>query len=176
LAKAGSPEPIVFYSTVQSPPEFLRVVIHAAGGRLMIGNDCRPVPDSGEPMALEQVVKSAFANLAQAVANEYDVPLSSDGLALLERAIADAVGIAEQDEAAYWSAVVKLGCFGGEVLRESNGGHWMVVDSGSLPFALSTRFRGEQATVNPLGKVIKLFANGDGDSLVELVNIIRSHP
>jgi len=31
-------------------------------------------------------------------------------------------------------------------------------------------------TVNPLGKAIKRFANGDGDSLVTLANLLLSQP
>jgi len=59
------------------------------------------------------------------------------------------------------------------LIRASNGGRWTITDSGSLPFALTTRFRGEEATVNPLGKAIKRFTNGEEDSLVALVNVIR---
>jgi len=69
--------------------------------------------------------------------------------------------------------VMKLGSLGGEVIRASNGGRWIAADSGSLPFALLTRFRGGEATVNPLGKAIKRFMNGQVDSLVALVDQLR---
>jgi hypothetical protein len=56
----------------------------------------------------------------------------------------------------------------------SNGGRWEVVATGTLPLALTTTFRGSPATVNPLGKAIKRFANGEEDSLVPLVQLLRS--
>lgn len=102
--------------------------------------------------------------------------MTPEGLAAVERALAESAGDPEEDEFAYWSAVVKLGGFGGEVIRASNGGRWVVVDSGTLPFALSTRFRGGEATVNPLGKAVKRFANGEEDSLTALVGLVRSQP
>lgn len=122
------------------------------------------------------MISSAFANLAQAVATECQVLLTPEGLQTVELALADVAGDPEEDEIAYWSAVVKLGSFGGEVIRASNGGQWIATDSGSLPFALVTRFRSEEAKINPLGKAIKRFANGEEDSLVNLVNLIRSQP
>lgn len=176
MAEAGSPEPVVIYSARERPPAFLRRAIHAAGGRLMIGDDPQPVSEPAGPPPLEEVIESAFANLARAVAAEYRVALTPDGLLTVEPALAELAGDPEDDEVAYWSAVMKLGSFGGEVIRASNGGRWSVTDSGSLPFALSTRFRGEEATVNPLGKAIKRFANGEEDSLVTLVSLIRSQP
>jgi hypothetical protein len=174
LAEAGSPEPVVIYSVQEPPPEFLRRAIHAAGGGLTIGDDPQPVSEALESPPLEEVVESAFENLAHAVAAEYRVALTLDGLQTVEPALAEVAGVPEEDEDAYWSAVVKLGSFGGEVIRAHSGGRWRTTDSGSLPFSLSTRFSGEEATVNPLGKAIKRFSNGEEDSLVTLVSMIRS--
>jgi hypothetical protein len=176
MAEAGSAEPLVTYLAQERPPEFLRRATHAAGGRLVIGDDQRPVSDGAALPVLEEVVESAFTGLARAVAAEYRASFTPESLGTVERALAEVAGDPEDDEVAYWSAVVKLGSFGGEVIRASNGGRWRVVDSGTLPFALSTRFRDEQATVNPLGKAIKRFTNGEEDSLVALVNLIRSQP
>jgi hypothetical protein len=72
--------------------------------------------------------------------------------------------------------VLKLGSMAGEIIRASNGGQWALGDSGRLPFALSTRFRGGEATVNPLGKAIKRFAHGEEDTLVSLVEMVQSQP
>jgi hypothetical protein len=176
MAEAGSPEPVVIYAAQERLPAFLRRAIHAAGGRLVIGDILQPEADEDEPAALEKVVESVFTNLARAVAAEHETSLTLDGLQEVERALAEVAGDPEEDEVAYWSAVVKLGCFGGEVIRSSNGGRWKVTDSGSLPFALSTRFRGAEATVNPFGKAIKRFASGEEDSLVALANLVRSQP
>jgi hypothetical protein len=176
MAEDGSPEPLVIYSAQEPPPDFLRRAIRAAGGQLVVGDAQQPVSDQGEPPALGEVIESAFANLARAVATEYGTSQSPEGLAVVERALAELAGHPEEDEVVYWSAVVKLGSFGGEVVRASNGGRWVVVDSGTLPFALTTRFRGGEATVNPLGKAVKRFENGEEDSLVALVSLIRSQP
>ena len=176
MAEAGSPEPVIIYSAQERPPEPLRRVIRAAGGRLVIGDNLQPEAQEEGPPALEAVVESVFEGVARAVAAEYQVPLTPDGLKSVEVALAALAGDREEDEAAYWSSVLKLGSFGGEVIRASNGGRWVVTSSGSLPFSLSTRFRGEEATVNPLGKAIKRFANGEDDSLITLVNMLQSEP
>jgi hypothetical protein len=172
--EAGAAQPIVLYLAQSRPPEFLCQAIRAAGGLLVVGSgrDLRPEPDEGDTPPLEEVIDSAFADLAHAVAMEHGVQLTLEGLETVERSLASVAGGPEEDEVAYWSAVVKLGAFGGELIRASNGGQWTVVASGSLPFALTTNFRGEEATVNPLGKAIKRFAQGEGDSLVTLVNLI----
>lgn len=176
MGEAGSPEPLVTYSAQHRPPEFLQRAIRAAGGLVTVGTSTEPEPDEGSAPGLEEVVGSAFARLAQAVASEHQVAPTPEGLETVERALAAGAGDPEEDPLAYWSAVVKLGCFGGELIRASNGGRWMVAGSGSLPFALSTSFRGRQATVNPLGKAIKRFANGEEDSLTALVNLICRGP
>jgi hypothetical protein len=64
----------------------------------------------------------------------------------------------------------------GDVIRATNGGAWVVVASGTLPFALKTRFQGGDATVNPLGKAMKRFAGGDEDSVAALVRFVQSQP
>jgi hypothetical protein len=176
LAEPGEPEPLVIYSARERPPESLRQVIHAASGQLVIGDDLQPLVEEAGSPPLEEVIEAAFANLARAVAAEHNAPLNLAGLEAVERSLADSAADPEEDEVAYWSAVVKLGSFGGEIMRAANRGQWIVPDSGSLPFALLTRFRGEQATVNPLGKAIKRFTNGEGDTLVALVNLICSQP
>jgi hypothetical protein len=176
MAEPGTPEPVVMYAARERPPEFLRKAIRAAGGLITLGPGTQPEPDEGDTPPLDEVIQSAFLNMARAVAAEYRVRLTPAGLAAVERALAGSAGDPEGDEIGYWSAVVKLGSFGGEVIRASNGGRWLVVATGSLPFALSTRFRGEEATVNPLGKAIKRFAHGEEDSVLSLVNLIRSQP
>lgn len=176
LAEAGSPAPQVIYSAQEPPPAFLKRAIHAAGGLLVIGDFPGQEMTQELPPPLDELINTAFADLARAVAAECDAHLSPTGLESVESVLAEVAGDREKDEAAYWSAVLKLGSFGGEVIRASNGGQWQVSDSGSLPFSLTTRFRGEEATVNPLGKAMKRFMNGAGDSLVTLVNLVCSQP
>jgi hypothetical protein len=110
------------------------------------------------------------------VAAERGVALTLEGLQAVEDALAATAPSPEDDEAAYWSAVFKLGAVGGELIRASNGGRWVQIERGNLPFALSTRFRGGQATVNPLGKAIKLFADGEGESVAALVRVTIGSP
>jgi hypothetical protein len=172
FTEAGSTEPIIFYSAQELPPEFLRQTIHAAGGRLLVGDQEQPVPQGTETPKLEDVISSAFANMAQAVATEFQVSLTPEGLQKVELALADAAGDPDEDEFTYWSSVVKLGCFCGELIRTSAGGQWRVTDSGTLPFALFTHIGNGESKINPLGKAIKFFENGNEDSLVFLYQVI----
>ncbi len=176
MREEGSPEPIVMYMCQERPPEFLAQAINAAGGVLVIGPNLEQQIKPEQPLPLEGIIESAFSGLARAVAAEYGVPQTVEGLEMLEPKLAASAGDPETDETAYWSAAVKLGCFGGELIRTSNVGEWLAVASGSLPFALSVGFRGESATVNPLGKAIKRFANGEEDSMVTLVQLIQREP
>jgi hypothetical protein len=159
-------------SSVEADGSFLGRAMRAAGG--LFGG--RAPSATGGAQSLDTIVQDAFAGLARAVAAEHGVGLNLDGLRTVEDALAERAGSAEEDETAYWSAVFKLGSLGGELIRASNGGRWVQVETGSLPFALSTTYRGGQATVNPLGKAIKRFAEGEGDSVVALVDVIRSNP
>ncbi len=175
MAEPGGPEPVVIYTSMERPPEFLHRAIRAAGGLLSVGpgSDPEQEPAEGRP-PLQPIVEEAFADLARAVAAGHGVELTPAGLEEVERIEAARAGDPEDDEIGYWSAVVKLGAFAGEVVRAANGGRWAVVDSGSLPFALTTTYQGQEATVNPLGKAIKRFANGEEDSVGTLVNLIVS--
>lgn len=195
-----SPEPVVFYAATHHPPEFLRQAIRAAGAELIIGPRKLPpeladvrfpsieealsamfARDVAEPYAatnsptLAELLEAAFADLTRAVMAEYQVELNMHGLRVVERAIAKRVP-APDDEFGYWSAVLKLGAFGGELIRASNGGHWVPVDTGTLPIGLSTRMgvNGEIVTSNPLGRAVKMFANGQEDSLVVFVAFITA--
>ena len=176
LVEEGSLEPVVTYNAMEPPPDFLDHAIHAAGGELTIGDAMQPVSAEGEPPQLEELAEPAFTNLARNVAAEFGTSMTLEGLATAEKALVEVAGDPEEDEIAYWSAVVKLGSLGGEVIRASNGGHWMTVESGTLPFALMTRFRGEEVKVNPLGKAIKCLADPEGESVANLANVICSQP
>lgn len=196
----GAPEPVVIYSALHRPPEFLRQAIRAAGGRLSIGANLDPLPEPASngggsflgralrglfgsgaargatASSLDDILQRAFADLARAVAARHRVALDLEGLQAVEDAIAATGPDPEGDETEYWTAVFELGAFGGEVLRASSGGRWVQGELGTLPFVLSTRYRGGEATVNPLGKAIKRFEAGEEDSLVALVKVIRGNP
>jgi hypothetical protein len=172
MREDGGPEPVVVYSAAGEPPAFLRRAIRAAGGLITIGQAVEPEADEDVYPPLEEVVAGAFADLARAVAAEFKVGLTADGVEAVEEAIAEGAPDPEDDEVRYWSAVVKLGALAGEAIRASNGGAWRVVDSGTLPFALVTTFEGGEGVVNPLGKAIKLFENGPEDSVAALVGLV----
>jgi len=142
----------------------------------MIDNKEEPTPPNAGPSELQELISSAITNMARSVADEYRVPLTLDGLQKVELALADEAGDPEEEEIPYWTSVVKLGSFGGEVIRALNGGQWRTTDSGTLPLALYTLYRGEETQVNPFGKAIKRFANGEEDTLVYLANLILHQP
>lgn len=145
--------------------------------RGLFGGD-NPAPSAaaaGSP-SLDDILQDAFARLAREVAAEHGVALDVEGLRAVESALGAKELDAEMDETAYWTAVFQLGAFGGELIRASNGGRWKQTDMGTLPFALDTRFRGGEATVNPLGKAIKFLADGEGDSVVALVQVVQREP
>jgi hypothetical protein len=155
---------------------FLGRAMRAAGGLFGAARPPSAAAPAGGAQSLDDIIQDAFATLARTVAARHGVGLDLDGLGRVEDALAERAGSAEEDETAYWTAVFELGGFGGELIRASNGGRWVQVETGSLPFALSTTYRGGQATVNPLGKAIKRFAEGEGDSVAALADVIRGNP
>lgn len=176
-AKPGQPHPVVLYVAKERPPDFLRRAVAVAGGRLVVGltagtDEAVPIDDLGPLPPLADFVPESFAACARAVAAEFGVAVDRAGLAVVEAALADRAGDPDDDEIGYWTGVVQLGSFAGEVIRAANGGRWEVVDSGTLPFALQTTYQGNPATVNPLGKAVKRFANGEEDSLTYFVQVV----
>jgi hypothetical protein len=126
--------------------------------------------------SLDEIIQEAFSSLAREVAARHGVPLTVEGLHAVEDALAATAPDYEADETTYWTAVLELGALGGELIRATNGGRWVQVQTGKLPLALSTRFRGQEATINPLGKAIKLFADGEEESVAALVRVAQAEP
>jgi hypothetical protein len=170
----GRQAPAVVYVAMQPPPEFLREAIRASGGHLMIGLDGQIEAGLGEGPSLEKVIQDGFSGLALAVAREFHVSMDLSGLGAVEAALVRKAKTQEEDEIAYWSAVFKLGSFAGELIRGKKGGNWGIVETGSLPFALSTKYQEKDAIVNPLGKAIKRLAHGEEESLVSFVRVFSS--
>jgi hypothetical protein len=176
VAKEKGDHPVVLYDFQYQPPEFLCQAIRAAGGRLLVCGQPVPVHDDDETPTLEEVMTTAFSNLARRVAEEYKVEFTMKGLEQLENVLAKSAGSVEKDELTYWSSVMKLGSFGGELIRNAIGGQWQVIDRGTIPLALSTSFQGAQAVVNPLGKSMKRFDIGKEDSLAALIHLVLNRP
>lgn len=167
------PVPIVSYSVVEPPPQCLMDAVAAAGGRLIEDVAIHdPIPVARVP-ALHDVITSAMSGLVRATMAEHGVSFDVDGLKALERALSAIPMSVDEDASVYWGAVLKLGAFAGELIRASNGGRWEATGSGSLPISLITSFRGGEATVNPLGKAIKRFDQGEDESVVTLVNVVQ---
>lgn len=163
----------VVYGVLEGePPEFLRRAIRAAGGLIRVGKGTEPEPDTGERPPLAEVIAAAFADLGQVVAAEFGVEFTENGVKTVEQSLSETVADQEEDEINYWSAVVKLGAFAGEVLRMLHGGHWEFVETGTLPFGLVATYKGRTATVDTLGKAIKLFRNGPEDSVAALIRMV----
>lgn len=173
-----SPETPVVYSCRFQPPAFFRRAVEAAGGILSVAQtpELPDAPGAADTNAVVRLAGEAFAGLAARTAEAHGVGVDLDGVVSVEYDLSSVVTDAERDESGYWSAVLGLGALAGEVIRAANGGGWVLADSGTLPFALTTGFRGGSATVNPLGKAIKYFANGDGDSVAALAEMVMQQP
>jgi hypothetical protein len=168
---AGGQPPLVEYFALNMTPvpAFLRQAVQAAGGIVRVANDGPPEPPDATAQPLDVVVQRAFADMARDAETMLRVSPSLAGVQQAEARLAAAVPPKTDNEIAYWTAVLWLGSLAGEVLRATNGGRWVQTGMGSLPFALETSFRGGAATINPLGKAIKRFANGEGDSVAVLI-------
>lgn len=76
-------------------------------------------------------------------------------------------------------ALLCLGCYTGEVIRRELGGAWASNHEGPwtglipAPLVLSMPRGG---VLNPIGKVVKGFDNGEGDSVFALYHAIASMP
>jgi hypothetical protein len=175
LAESRGEEARISYVLSSPPPAFLIAVIAAAGGQAQL-DLATPAALPAEIPALDGLLQDAFAALAERTAADHAVSVSPAGLATVEQALTAESIDAEEDTIGYWTTVVTLGALAGEVMRAANGGQWVTGGQGTLPVVLSTRFNGEEATVNPLGKAIKRLANGEEDSLVALARLIISQP
>ena len=157
----------VQYASSQRPPRFLHDAIAAAGGVLTV--DHQEVPYPGRPPAMVDVLNGAIIRLARTLSYRFDRDLTLEGLRDVERQYYQSGPDHEGDEIAYWTSVVELGAFGGEVLRGFRGGRWNVTqhDMGTLPIA----FEVGPMVVNPMGKAIKFLDAGEEDSLAYMVQV-----
>lgn len=173
LGEEGEAEPLVIYTCEEEPPEFLKQIISTAAGTLALRSGLKPI-SLPEPQPFTETMNQVLADLCRVTLEEFSINLDLEGIEAMEAALNPPD--AEEDEIAYWSAVMKLGSVGGELIRKLNGGEWVIAHSGSLPFALTTTYNKEQATVNPLGKAIKYFGSGAEDSLLPLIEMLSSSP
>jgi hypothetical protein len=184
FSEDDGPTPEVVHYASHTPPPFLRRALASVGATLVVGPD-----PSGPPLAydaslgaiadVDALVDETFGALARRTAESVELSLTLPGLETYERAlVADGPPSADDNEARYWASVLKLGAFTGELLRGTNGGRWAQSNSsnGNLPFVMLASFTGQAATVNPLGKAIKYFAQGEQDAPSGLVRTLQAKP
>ncbi|MFC1610137.1 hypothetical protein ACFL6C_04215 [Myxococcota bacterium] len=151
------------------PPDFLQQAVASAGAVLKV--DKQPVPYTGPELEVTVLANQSLAALANDVAKERGLPFTEEGLAELEAEIAEDIPDQEEDEVGYWTTVIQLGAFCGEVIRAAVGGSWIVPEMAmsSLPFVFQATVRGDESKINPLGKAIKFLDDPESDSLTGLV-------
>ncbi len=161
----------VHYTLNEPPPEFLHQAIASAGGLLMI--DQKETAYQGQPMDLLQLLNGSLSNLGRAVAQRHGKSLSTEGLKEIEGVYLANRSDPEEDEVAYYTAIVELGAFAGEVMRGLRGGGWNATDEeiGTIPVVYDCG----PMSVNFLGKAIKYFENGQEDSLAYMVTSVCDH-
>jgi hypothetical protein len=174
-AKDGSSKWVAVYQANEVPPEPVRRAIRAAGGHVSVGRERALIVDPGAPARLEEVIDATLVKLSRAVAVEFKVSLTLQGMAIAEKKLVAAAGDGKSDQIVYWSAVMKLGSFAGEFLRACNGGKWLASEMFLPPFALETRHRGGRSHVNLFGKAVKRFRpNGEADTVAGMVRSISN--
>jgi len=120
----------VAYAALERPPERMVQAIVSAGGVLEVDHVEQPYMGSAaNPTAL---IDEALRGLGQADAARTGRPLTLEGLKALEGEYATWGPRLEVDEVAYWSSVMHLGAFAGEVFRGAKGGSWAVTDRFNL--------------------------------------------
>lgn len=166
VAEEAALEPEIIVRCQHRPPVQLRNLLTAAGAVFDYGSDEELDDETDPQLSLDSALQSSFAELADAVAKEHGVEVTLAGLSTVESQLSKGKPslTATGDECEFWSAVIKLGSFTGETLRRNNGGKWIPVASGTLPFALSMPYRDGRTTVNVLGKAVKFFVEGPAES------------
>ncbi len=161
------PEPVLEYRCQHRPPDFMRAAIAGAGAHLVVDE---VVPYDEEAPDPEVLADLGFAALAARVLGEHGLACDLAALQQLEQQQPKLVR--EDDEIAYWRAVVSLAAVAGELLRGQAGGRWALhTSTGALPFKFLLGPESSPVVVNPLGKAIKLLEHGAEDSLCDLVTV-----
>ncbi len=174
----------LFYNCQHEPPAFLRDAVAACGARLWIGDEpaflAQAFPTAViDESAVDRLANGAMHKLAHELVAESAATEPLGALEVLELKMAQLGFPEEEDAAAFWTAVLELGALAGAAIGGSNGGAWFhdVAMQGALPLKYTCSFRGETATVNPLGKALKfLRGKGDGEEPSFLARMLGSSP
>ncbi len=168
----------LFYNFVEPPPNAIEQTITACGALRWIGNDVALLehPRPHQPIDEREVTAILDASLANVADELLRSSASSAALSNLETQERTLLhrGFPDEDTAAFWSTVLHLGALAGAAIRASAGGQWFHNPSspGTLPVDFPT-FKGEAATITPLGKALKfLRGKGNGDEPSALVRFV----
>jgi hypothetical protein len=164
-AKAQGVEATVVYAALEDDtPAFLRETIAAANGIYERASDRHrePTPSSS---SLAELADAAFRGLADRVVRR--TGLSEPALALrsLEAELAIESPSEDDDELAYWTAVLELAAVTGEVLRAKLGGRWEESTMADIPFGFAT----EQGSIFATNRAQRFLADGEGESMFLLL-------
>ena len=151
----------VVYGTRERPPERVVQAIVSAGGVLEVNQVEQPF--MGSKADLNVLIDEALRGLGQADAARTGKPLTLEGLKALEAEYAAWCPKLEDDEVAYWSSVIHLGAFAGEVFRGAKGGGWLVTDHFNL--GIPVIYVCEPMTIFLLSKVMKFLDSPESDSV-----------
>ena len=185
--RRGNDQVDLVYYCQHEPPQFLREAVGICGARVIVedgvgGLTSAPepaVPDKGK---VSQLLDRAMRALALEVMTGAAEVLAIDALQGMERRFLEDEFPSEKDSIAFWGAVLELAALASAAISAAKPGSVWIYDpsaTGTLPFNFRCTFRGELATVNPLGKAVKfLRGKGDGEDPSGLVAVLASsdHP
>lgn len=174
----------LFYIFADEPPPAIRRAVTIGGGHVLVGDfasvvETDVVPLEPDQAEVDRLANSAFEELA-ALLIAKNAATDAFGCLIAEEQRLAADGFPEEtDESTFWPLVLELGALTARALLPTNGGSWSfdATANGTLPFVYRCSFRGELATVNPLGKALKLLrAKGDGEEPSVLVRMLAASP
>lgn len=150
----------------EPPPEFV-ALLRAAGAEVEV-MDREILPPAPDDALLDRLAGESLSGLGRRVLAAHGAEATAEGLAKIQQAIrAEAPSSPEDDEIAYWTAIVELGAVTGEILRQRFGGRW-IRDPGfysMIPFM----FEQNGAMTNVFGKVERFFEHGDSEAPTHLL-------
>ena len=165
----GEKATIIYDFNTEAPPDFLSQAIVSAGGSITLKS--KSFRYRGKTVDTDKIFDKMMAGLANKVVKRERKQFLLDSLKDYERSVENKKFSKESDEVKYWTMVIELAAFAGEVLRKETGGGWIVDDREffTLPFAFHCKAKDYDGLVNFIGKAIKFLNNPEGDSLAYLV-------
>lgn len=165
MAKAESNKYQIIYSCQYNPPEFFQQII-ASTGAILKTKDENELPFKGTLCDVEYILNGALYAIAIQRAQFLKENFTINAMHKYEKMVSTMKIDPEEDEVVYWTTVIQIGAFAGEILRRTLGGKWTFDDEmGPLPFVFDCR----GAKVNFMGKATKFLEMGEEDSIAYLL-------